>query len=217
MIDLEIGTTTFTATYSTLTSQCIVIRYILFDTASADDSSNLFGGGYALRNSGSNTIAWNSDGYYTITTHSSGERESMRVLTPLTGSTDFCLEYDSYAEQDSGTSGLVVYSSSTDWAKLTDNVEGSKRTWYAYSRSGRFYETGYYSSKTTYQRWVHYKFTLVNKQFTIRISEIETDEVLWEHTETIHFSRDVNTEYGLNSEWGSNRTTRYKNLKAYLV
>ena len=37
------------------------------------------------------------------------------------------------------------------------------------------------------------------------------------HTETIHFTRDNTTQYGLDSKWNGNTTTRYKNIVAYEI
>ena len=211
---------TWTCSYSNVTDTCTitVMNYLLYDDASVNNSSTLFGTSYALRNSGTNTTGWSSNGYYTVKTHTSGQRESMRELLPLTGvATDFCLEYDSYAEQDGGTSGLVIYNSSTAWAKLTDNVNSTKQMWYAYN-NGSFHETLYYGTVTTYQRWVHYKFTMEGNQFTILITDPSNgDATIWEHSETLPFNRGATTIYGLNSEWEANRTTRYKNLVAYEI
>lgn len=211
---------TWTCSYSNVSDTCnvVVMNYLIYDDASVNNSSTLFGTSYALRNSGTNTTNWSSSGYYTVKTHTSGQRESMRELLPLTGvSTDFCLEYDSYAEQNGGTSGLVIYNSSTAWAKLTDNVNNTKQMWYAYN-NGSFHETLYDGTVTTYQRWVHYKFTMEGNQFTILITDPRNgDATIWEHSETLPFNRGATTVYGLNSEWESNRTTRYKNLVAYEI
>ena len=211
------STVTMTASYSNVTASCTVktFTYLIDDDASTDNSSTLFGTQYPLRNNGTNTVAWNSNGYYTVTTQSYNGRESMRVLTPLTGITsDFAIEWDSYVESASCASGLVIYNSSTAWEKLSDNGNSSKELWYGYN-DGSYHETLYTGTVSNNQRWVHYKFTMVGTSFNIQISEIDTGDILWDHTETIHFNRSSSTVYGLNSEWDSNRTTRFKNIIAY--
>ena len=191
--------------------------YIIDDDASSNNSSTLFGDSVALRNSGSNSVGWNGDGYYTITTQSSGQKESMRVLTALTGITDdFVLEFDGYSEQTDGTRGLVVYNSSSAWEKLTDDSASNKKYWYAYQDS-TFHEQDFYGTTTTYQRWVHYKYTLQGTSFSIKVTEIADGTEIVSRTETLHFTRDSTTKYGLNSEWNSNRTSRYKNIQAYTI
>ena len=212
--------TTFTATFGSVSDTCTVtvMTYFINDDASADNSSTLFGNSIGLRNSGSNTAAYNSNGYYTVKTSTYNSRESMRVLAPLTGVTDaFVLEYDSYSEQSDGTSGLVVYNSSTAWEKLSDEVNTQKKYWYGYN-DGTFHETAFYGSATTYQRWVHYKFTIDGASFSIKVTDPANDDAtIVERTETLHFTRNSTTQYGLNSEWNSNRTTSYKNIQAYKI
>lgn len=209
--------TTFTCSYQGVSDTCTVTAtvYLINDDASADNSSTLFGTQYSLRNNGTNTVAWNSNGYYTVTTQPYNGRESMRVLTPLTGITsDFAIEWDSYVESASCASGLVIYNSSTAWEKLSDNGNSSKELWYGYN-DGSYHETKYTGTVSNNKRWVHYKFTMVGTSFNIQISEIDTGDILWDHTETIHFNRSSSTVYGLNSEWDSNRTARFKNIIAY--
>ena len=214
------ATTTFTCSYQGVSDTCTVTAtvYLINDDASADNSSTLFGNSIGLRNSGSNTAAYNSNGYYTVKTSSYSGRESMRVLAPLTGVTDaFVLEYDSYSEQTDGTSGLVVYNSSTAWEKLSDEVNTQKKYWYGYN-DGTFHEQDFYGSVTTYQRWVHYKFTVDGASFSIKVTDPANDNAtIVERTETLHFTRGSTTQYGFNSEWNSNRTTRYKNIQAYKI
>jgi hypothetical protein len=208
--------TTLTATYSNVsdTASVTVRTYLINDDASSDNSSSLFGSSISLRSSGSNTTGYNNNGYYTITT-SGSNRESMRVLNDLTGvSGDFVFEYDSYTEQTDGTSGLVIYNGSSAWEKLTDNVDSSKRLWYGY-HDGSFHETALTGTEYTYQKWVHYKYTLQGTSFKMEV--FINDTLVFTDTETIHFTRGSSTQYGFNSEWGSGRTTRYKNIQAYLL
>ena len=188
--------------------------YIINDSGNNDNSSTLFGDSLSLRNSGANSTGYNSDGYYTIT-NTGNQKESMRVLNQLTGITDdFVLEYDSYIQGTNGSSGFVIYNSSTSWEKLTDDGDSSKRTWYGYN-NGSFHETGYNGNIVTNKKWVHYKYTCQTNKFSIEISY--NGSLVWEHTETIHLTRNANTKYGLDSEWNSNTVTRYKNIKAYKI
>ena len=139
----------------------------------------------------------------------------MRVLTPLTGITsDFALEYDSYVQGSSGSSGFVIYNSSTAWEKLTDDADSSKKYWYGYN-DGSFHETSFYGNTVTNQKWVHYKYTLVGTTFTMEVSYNNSNVV--SRSETIHLTRGSTTKYGLDSEWNANTTTRYKNIKAYYI
>lgn len=208
--------TTFTATYSNVSDTCTVTvsQFIFYDDASVDNSSTLFGNSYALR-SGSNTTGWNSNGYYTVKTQSSGTKESVRIIAPLTGvADDFILEWDAYCEGSDGSSGLVIYNSSTAWEKLSDNCNSMKEVWYGYN-NGSYHETKYYSTIVDNGQWTHYKFTMQGNQFSILITL--NGETVWEHTETIHFTRSSSTQYGFNSEWQANRVMRYKNIVAYKI
>ena len=210
------GTVTFTCTYSNVSDTCTVtvLTYFINDDATADNSSTLFGNSIALRNNGANTTSWDSTGYYRIT-NAGSQKESMRVLAPLTGVTDdFVIEYDSYVEQTGGSSGFVIYNSATGWEKLTDDADGQKKYWYGYN-NGSFHETSFFGNATTYQKWVHYKFTVQGTTFKMEVTY--NDSTVVTRTETIHFNRSSSTQYGLNCEWQSNTKTRYKNLVAYKI
>ena len=209
--------TTFTCTYQNVTDTCIVttILYILQDDASVDNSSTLFGNTYSLRSSKSNTTGYNNAGYYTVQTHTSGTGESVRIIAPLTGVTDdFVIEWDAYCEGSDGSSGLVIYNSSTSWEKLSDNCNSVKEVWYGYN-NGSYHETKYYGSTNDNAQWTHYKFTMQGTTFSIEITL--NGSTVWEHTETIHFTRSSTTQYGFNSEWQANRVMRYKNIVAYKI
>ena len=210
------ATTTFTCTYSNVSDTCTVntITYYINDDATADNSSTLFGSSIALRNNGANTTSWVSTGYYRIT-NTGSQKESMRVLAPLTGVTDdFVIEYDSYVEQTGGSSGFVIYNSSTAWEKLTDDADSQKKYWYGYN-NGSFHETSFFGNATTYQKWVHYKFTVQGTTFKMEVTY--NDSTVVTRTETIHFNRSSSTQYGLDCEWQSSTKTRYKNLVAYKI
>ena len=178
------------------------------------DNTSDYGSSISLRNSGSSTLAYNSNGYYTITNNGSS-KESFIPITDLTGTSgDFTLEYDSYVEQVGGSSGLVVYNSSTSWEKLTDDGDSTRRTWYGYN-NGTFHEYGYNSSIVTNQKWVHYKYIVQGNEFHIEITY--EGNVLWTYAIVMHLERNENTRYGLDCEWQSNTKTRYRNLKAYVL
>ena len=208
------GTVTYTATYSNYSATCTVTQsnYYINDAATSDNTSTLFGDSIALRNGGANTIAWNSGGYYLLT-NTGSQKESMRVLTPLNGLTaNFVLEYDSYVEQSGGSSGFVIYNSSTSWEKLTDDADSQKKYWYGYN-NGSFHETAFYGNTVTNQKWVHYKYTINGSTFTMEVTYNGNTVVT--HSETIHLTRGSSTKYGLDSEWQSSTKTRYKNIQAY--
>ena len=206
------GIGTYVASYLHLTATCQVISYLFYDDASADLTSTTFGSSYALR-SGTSTVTWNSGGYY-ILTQTGSQRESMMQILPLNGiSSDFTVEYDSYVEQVGGSSGLVIYNSATSWEKLTDDADSNKKYWYGYN-DGSFHENAFYGNATTYQRWVHHKYTIQGTAFTMEVTDIDTGSIIVSHTETIHFTRNSNTIYGLDSEWQRNTKTRYKNIVA---
>lgn len=182
---------------------------VLFEDDCSVDNTSDYGSSISLRNSGTSTLAYNSGEYYTITNNRSGA-ESFIPITDLAGLTgDFTFEYDSYVQQNGGSSGLVIYNSSTAWIKLTDDADSQKRLWYGYN-DGSFHETAFYSSETTYQKWVHYKYTVQDNIFSMIVTY--NDDLLALYTAPIGFTRDSTTKIGLDSEWAYNTVTRYKNI-----
>ena len=207
---------TLTATYQNVSDTATILPmvYLMNEDASTDNSSNVFGDSIALRNSGSNTADWNSGGYYTVK-NTGSQKESMRVLKQLNGVTDdFCFEYDSYVEGTNGSSGFVIYNSSTSWEKLTDDSDSNKKYWYGYN-NGSFHELDFYGNTVTNRKWVHYKYTIQGSTFTMEVTYDGNTVVT--HSETIHLTRSSSTKYGLDSEWQINTQTRYKNLIAYTI
>ncbi len=181
---------------------------LIYEDDCSEDNTNDYGSSIPLRN-GSSTIAYNSNGYYTITNNSS-DSESFIPITELTGlTTDFTLEYDSYVQQIGGSSGLVIYNSSTAWVKLTDDASSDKRLWYGYN-DGNFHETGFSGTETSYQKWVHYKYTVQDGVFTMKVTY--NDNQIAFYVTQIHFTINSSTKIGLDSEWASNTVTRYKNI-----
>lgn len=210
------ASTTFTASYSNVSDTATVnpMTYLMNEDASTDNSSNVFGDAYALRNNGTNTIAWNSGGYYLLT-NTKSQAESMRTLKQLDGVTsDFCIEYDSYVEGSNGSSGFVIYNSSSSWEKLTDDSDSNKKYWYGYN-NGSFHESDFYGNTVTNKKWVHYKYTIQGTTFSMEVTYNNSTVVT--HSETIHLTRSSSTKYGLDSEWQSSTKTRYKNLIAYTI
>ena len=178
------------------------------DDCSTDNTSD-YGSSITLRNSGTSTLAYNNNGYYTIT-NTKSQAESFIPITDLTGLTqDFTLEYDSYVEQVGGSSGLVIYNSSTNWIKLTDDADSSKKYWYGYN-DGSFHETAFYGTETSYQKWVHYKYTVQDGVFTMKVTY--NDNQIAFYVAQIHFAMDSSTQIGLDCEWQRNTVTRYKNI-----
>lgn len=181
---------------------------VLFEDDCSVDNTSDYGSSIALRN-GSSTLAYNSNEYYTITNNSS-QAESFIPITDLTGLTqDFTLEYDSYVQQVGGSSGLVIYNSSTAWVKLTDDADSSRKYWYGYN-DGSFHETAFYGTETSYQKWVHYKYTVEGNVFSMEVSY--NDNIISSYTCQIGFTRGSATQYGLDCEWQINTVTRYKNI-----
>lgn len=182
---------------------------VLFEDDCSVDNTSDYGSSISLRNSGTSTLAYNSNEYYTIT-NTKSQAESFIPITELTGlTTDFTLEYDSYVQQVGGSSGLVIYNSATEWIKLTDDSDSSKKYWYGYN-DGSFHETAFYGTETSYQKWVHYKYTVQDGIFTMTVTYNDTQIAFY--SAPIHFTIGSSTQIGLDSEWQTNTVTRYKNI-----
>ena len=192
------------------------IVYIFEDDGGIDKSSVTFGSSINLRNGGTSTVTWNNEGYYIIT-QTGSQKESMMVLNDLTGTTeDFCVEYDSYCEQVGGSSGFVIYNNANNWVKLTDDCSSDRRLWYGYN-TGSFNETALTGTETTYQKWLHYKFTIQGRNFKMEIYNGSNQIFTYSVTLPSAITISNTTQFGIDSEWQRNTKTRYKNIKAYLI
>ena len=214
------STTTFTASFSGVSATCTVstITYFFNDDASSDNTSN-YGNSTALRNNGTNTFTWDSNGYYVLT-NTKANSESMRSITPLTGKTSFTLEFDAYCTATNyGSTGFIIYKDSNNWEKLSDDCNTNKDIWEAYNRNGTFTETrrSYTSAygQVTNNKWMHHKYTISGTTFRVVITD-PNDVTVIDNSYTIPSSVLTSaTQFGLDCEWGSGTSTRYKNIIAY--
>lgn len=202
---------TGTSDYNECTSNTISITkksYLFYDTCATSDTLNYYETYIPLRN-GTSVMSHSND--YHIITNTKREAESFIPITALQGKSDFTIEYDSYIEGSSGSSGLVIYNDSNNWAKLTD--DGNNKYWIGYKTNGSFTEQGFTDVGYTYREWIHHKFKIQGNTFSCELSR--NGNVFFTKSFTLaNGLLNSNTKFGLDSEWQLNTVTRYKNIVA---
>lgn len=199
-----------TSDYNECTSNSISItnKSLFYDTCATSDTLSYYETYIPIRN-GTSVMSHSND--YHIITNTKGDSESFIPITNLTGKSDFTIEYDSYIEGSSGSSGLVIYKDNNNWAKLTD--DGNNKYWIGYKTKGAFTEQGFTDVGYTYHEWIHNKFTIQGNTFSCELSR--NGNVFFTKSFTLATGLLNNTtKFGLDSEWQQNTVTRYKNIVA---
>lgn len=202
---------TGTSDYNECTSNTISITkksYLFYDTCATSDTLSYYETYIPIRN-GTSVMSHSND--YHIITNTKREAESFIPITALQGKSDFTIEYDSYIEGSSGSSGLVIYKDSSNWAKLTD--DGNNKYWIGFKTNGAFTEQGFTDIGYTYREWIHHKFKIQGNTFSCELSR--NGNVFFTKSFTLATGLlNSNTKFGLDSEWQLNTITRYKNIVA---
>lgn len=204
---------TGTSDYQECISNTVSIHkksYLFYDDCSSSDTLSNYETYIAIRN-GTSVLSHPTGADYHIITNTKREAESFIPITALTGASDFTIEYDSYIEGTSGSSGLVIYKDSNNWAKLTD--DGNNKYWIGYKTNGSFTEQGFTDVGYTYREWIHHKFKIQGNTFSCELSR--NGNVFFTKSFTLATGLLNNTtKFGLDSEWQQNTVTRYKNIVA---
>ena len=188
-----------------------VISYLFYDKCDSATTLSNYDVSQNLRSSGRGIMSHNDgDDYHTIT-NTKDQGECVFPIFALDGVTDdFSVEFDSYIVGEQGSSGFVIYNNTNNWVKLTD--DGNNKYWLGYNINGRFTESSYTDVGETVNEWIHSKFTIQDGIFRAELSRNDTVFYTKQYNIPSGFITS-NTRFGIDCEWWSNSTTRYKNIK----
>ena len=143
------------------------MNYLIYDDASVDNSSTLFGSYISLRNSGTNSVTYNSSTPCYVLKNTRGNSESFRPYSALNGYTNsFKLTVRSknttYA---TCPIALYYYIDDNNWGGVKDE---STNIWVSSKTNGRFTESNKGGTDHRYDEMTHeFIYDSVNNTLTI--------------------------------------------------
>ena len=182
----------------------------LYDDATSDKSSNNYGTAIGLRNSGTASLTYSSDGYYGISP-SKANSESFIPINSATGLDDFIIEYDGYLDNATASTeysliGLTTYLNNNNWLRLGTKVTAME---YGGNTDGSYFESNISGTSAPRYVWLHFKFTITNN--TIHREVYNGSTLLYEDTKTTDLFTST-TQYGFPVLWNTSWKARFKNL-----
>ena len=200
------ATATWTCSYSNVSDTCnvIVMNYLIYDDASTDNSSTLFGSSISLRNSGTNSVSYTSSTPCYVLKNTRSSSESLRPYTALDGYTgSFKLTVRSKCTSSSACPiSLYYYLDSNNWGGVKDE---HANIWVSSKTNGSFTEsnkggTNHLSSELTDE------FIYDSTSNTLTINRYYDGAI--EHTQVMNIPVTLTSsvKWGTTLSWDNNAT-----------
>jgi hypothetical protein len=168
--------TIFTTTYSNVSDTCnvVVMNYLIYDDATTDNRSTLFGSSISLRSSGTASVDYNSSTPCYVIKNTRANAEAFLPFPALEGITSsFKMTTDS---QSSGTNvcgiALYYYIDSNNWGGVKEEGQG---IWISTKTNGTFTETNKYSNTTYKNLRIKNEFIYDANAGTLTINRYDKD------------------------------------------
>jgi hypothetical protein len=168
--------TIFTTTYSNVSDTCTVtvMNYLIYDDATTDNRSTLFGSSISLRSSGTASVDYNSSTPCYVIKNTRANAEAFLPFPALEGITSsFKMTTDS---QSSGTNvcgiALYYYIDSNNWGGVKEEGQG---IWISTKTNGTFTETNKYSNSTYKNLRIKNEFIYDANAGTLTINRYDKD------------------------------------------
>ena len=200
------GTVTFTCSYSNVTDTCnvVVMNYLIYDDASVDNSSTLFGSYISLRNNGTNSVTYDSSTPCYVLKNTRGSSESFRPYSALNGYTNsFKLTVRSKnINSDCCPIGLYYYLDNNNWGGVKD--EGTV-LWISSKINGSFTESNKGGNDHRYNEMTH-EFIYDSVNNTLTINRYYNGAI--EHTQVMNIPVTLTSsvKWGTTLSWDNNAT-----------
>ena len=201
-----ISSGTWTCSYNNVTDTCnvIVMNYLIYDDASVDNSSTLFGSYISLRNKGTNTVTYDSSTPCYVLKNTRSSSESFRSYTALDGYTgSFKMIVRSKCTSSSACPiSLYYYLDSNNWGGVKDE---HANIWISSKTNGSFTEsnkggTNHLTSELTDE------FIYDSTSNTLTINRYYNGSL--EHTQVMNIpvTLNSNVKWGTTLSWDNNAT-----------
>ena len=180
------------------------MNYLIYDDASVDNSSTLFGSSISLRNNGTNSVSYDSSTPCYVITNTKSSSESFRPYLALNGyTTSFKLTVRSKNTTSSLCPiALYYYIDDNNWGGVKD--EGTN-LWVSSKTNGRFTESNKGGNDHRYSEMTH-EFTYDSANHTLTISRYYEGSL--EHTQVMNIPITITSsvKWGTTTTWDNNTT-----------
>jgi len=179
------------------------MNYLIYDNASTDNSSTLFDSSISLRNSGTNSVTYNSSTPCYVLKNTRGSSESLRPYTALNGYTgSFKMTVRSKAPDSNSPCpiSLYYYLDNNNWGGVKDE---HSNIWISSKTNGSFTEsnkggTNHLSSELTDE------FIYDSTSNTLTVNRYYNSSL--EHTQVMNIpvTLNSNVKWGTTTSWNNN-------------
>lgn len=209
------GTTiSYSITYQGVTKNCSVtyISHLFYDECNSASGLSNYGSPLVVRGSGTATLGYNSNGYYTGTITGTSAYQTMYPITSLTGTTNF--KFSIELQPSSGTNvscGMVIRNDANNYHSYFTTYQN--KFYENYKKNGSETETNL-GSLTVMNIWQRYEFIVnsTNNTITVNIYNVDTDALVATYSRTLQITIDSNTEIGITQGWQTNNVVYIRNI-----
>lgn len=206
--------TTFTASYSNVSDTCqvIVSSYIFYDDASVDHSSTLFGNHISLRNSGTATVGYNANGYYTLT-NTRNSAEAFIEFPLLQGIYNKSFKVTARSQ---GTTtercpiSLYYYLDDNNWGGVKDEIA---YVWTSAKTNGRFTENSIKTGNSNNVEVVS-EFIFDVDENTLTVNDYVGGVLKGTKSMTVPVTLTSSVKWGTATSWARNTSRNLYEIKA---
>ena len=195
---------TWTCSYSNVSDTCTitVMNYLIYDDASVDNSSTLFGSYISLRNNGTNSVSYDSSTPCYVLKNTRGSSESLRPYTALDGYTG-SFKMTVRSKNTTPTCcpiGLYYYFDDNNWGGVKD--EGTN-LWISSKTNGRFTESNKGGTDHRYDEMTH-EFIYDSVNNTLTISRYYEGSLEYTQVMNIPITITSSVKWGTSTTWDNN-------------
>ena len=199
-------------------SRSINIRkYILQDRCATDNIASTLGSSISLRNGQATATYESTDQVYRLTNTVSYSQSGISI-TPLTGQTNFIIEFDSRHLADTNTTnqsiGITAYDTRDEWEGICV-YPVSRSYWVSTKHNGVYSESETrFSKKANALEWVHNKYIITPQTINVIVTNANNEEMVnYTHSFTNSSLIKGSTMYLFNLSWVSS----YVDVKNIIV
>lgn len=208
------NTITYSMTYQGVTKTCSVtyITHLFFDECNNASGLSNYGSPLVVRGSGTATLGYDSNGYYTGTITGTSAYQTMYPIPSLTGTANFKFSIELYPTNGTNVScGMVIRTDANNYHSYFTTYQN--KFYENYKKNGSETETNL-GSLTVMNIWQRYEFIVnsTNNTITVNVYDIDTDALVVTYSRTLQITIGSTTEIGITQGWQNNNIVRIRNI-----
>lgn len=206
--------TTFTATYSNVSDNCIVTvptsPYLFYDECNSASGLSNYTNPVTVRGSGNCTLAYDSNGYYTTKITGTTAFQVLYPIIPLDGKNIHKFTVELYPQTGTNNgAGLCIFNDTNNFFSLYTNYQN--RIYETSRLNGNEIDTSR-GSCSVMNKWQKYEYILENGRVTLNVYDL-SDNRVFTTTQNLRITIGSSTKIGITQTWQTNNVVRIRNIK----